>query len=153
MRIEKDFKEFLELLNRKKVKYLIVGGFAFSFHGEPRYTKDIDFFVENSSENALKIVSAVNDFWERDSGLNVSDLEKKDMIIQMGYPPIRIDIITSIEAVDFAEAWEKKVIADYGSIPAFFISLDDLIRNKRACGRERDILDVKYLERMKAKKN
>jgi len=139
-------------LNRKKVKYLIVGGFAFSFHGEPRYTKDIDFFVENSAENALKIISAINAFWEKDSGLKTGDLEKKGMIIQMGYPPIRIDVITSIEAIDFAEAWENRVTANYGDIPAFFISLDDLIRNKRACGRERDILDVKYLEKIKAKK-
>jgi hypothetical protein len=139
-------------LNRKKVKYLIVGGFAFSFHGEPRYTKNIDFFVESSSENALKIISVINTFWEKDSGLKTNDLEKKGVIIQMGYPPIRIDIITSIEAIDFAEAWGKKVTANYGDIPAFFISLDDLIRNKKACGRERDILDVKYLEKMKAKK-
>ena len=153
MKIEKDFKEFLVLLNREKVKYLIVGGFAFSFHGEPRYTKNIDFFVESSSENALKIISAINAFWEKDSGLKIGDLEKKGMIIQMGYPPIRIDIITSIDAVDFAEAWGKRVTAQYGDIPAFFISMDDLIRNKRACGRERDILDAKYLEKIKAKKN
>ena len=152
MRIEKDFKEFLELLNRKKAKYLIVGGFAFSFHGEPRYTKDIDFFVESSSENALKIISAINAFWEKDSGLKTGDLEKKGMIIQMGYPPIRIDILTSIDAIDFSEAWKNRVTANYGDIPAFFISLDDLISNKRACGRERDILDMKFLEKIKAKK-
>ncbi|MBU4404895.1 MAG: hypothetical protein L6428_16515 [Candidatus Aminicenantes bacterium] len=74
------------------------------------------------------------------------------MIIQLGYPPIRIDIITSIEGVDFSEDWKNKVKADYGNILAFFISLDDLIRNKRACGRERDILDAKYLEKIRAKK-
>jgi len=149
MRIEKDFRDFLKLLNAKSVKYLIVGGFAYSYYAEPRYTKDIDIFVERTRENAKQIISAIADFWGEESELKVDDLLEKDKIIQLGYAPIRIDIVTSIEGVEFAQAWKNRVKAAYGDIEVFFISLDDLINNKRASGRERDMLDAKYLSRIK----
>ena len=148
MRIEKDFKEFIALLNKNSVRYLIVGGYAFSFHAEPRYTKDIDFFVDGSGENAERLLNALAGFGFKNIGLSKADFIKSENIVQLGVPPVRIDLMTSLTGLDFAAAWENKVTAKYGNIPAFFISLDDLIRNKRACGREQDILDVKYLEKI-----
>jgi predicted nucleotidyltransferase len=149
MRVEKDFRDFLKLLNEKLVKYLIVGGFAYSYYAEPRYTKDIDIFVERTRENVEKIISAVTEFWGEKSELAAEDLLEKDKIIQLGYAPIRIDIITSIAGVRFPQAWKNRIKATYGDIDVFFISLEDLIKNKKATGRERDLLDAKYLSNIK----
>ena len=149
MRIEKDFKDFLKSLNENDVKYLVVGGFAYSFYAEPRYTKDIDIFVDISKENLDRVLKAVQSFWGEDCGLKLKDLQKEDVFIQLGYPPVRIDLVTSIRSVNFSEAWENRVIGKYGDIKIFFISLDDLINNKEATGRDRDLLDAKYLRRVK----
>jgi predicted nucleotidyltransferase len=149
MRVEKDFRDFLKLLNEKRVKYLIVGGFAYSYYAEPRYTKDIDIFVDMTKENAEKIISAVTEFWGKRSELTVDDLLEKDKIIQLGYAPIRIDIATSLAKIKFPQAWKNRVKATYGDIDVFFISLEDLIKNKKATGRDRDLLDAKYLNKIK----
>ncbi len=149
MRVEKDFRDFLKLLKEKRVRYLIVGGFAYSYYAEPRYTKDIDIFVEASEKNAQKIISAITEFWQREPGLKMKDLLNKDVIIQLGYAPVRIDIITSCTAIKFYKAWKNRVKANYGDIDIFFISLNDLIKNKRSTGRKRDLLDAQYLERVK----
>ncbi len=148
MRIEKDFKEFIELLNKNKAKYLVVGGFAFAYHAKPRFTKDIDVFVEVSEENSIRIIDTLSQF-----GFGKMDLDKKDFlepnqIIQFGNPPMRIDIITSISGIDFKIAWENRVEGKYGDIPCFFISKDDLIKNKKASGRRQDLADVSVLEKM-----
>lgn len=153
MRIEKDFKEFLELLNEKEVKYLIVGGFAYSFYAQPRYTKDIDIFISSSPENATKMVEVIEDFGFKSFGLTVDDFSKEHSIIQLGYPPVRIDIITSVSGVDFDSAWANKVQGKYGEITVYFISLSELIKNKRTTGRDQDLVDVKYLERLKKSKS
>lgn len=149
MRIEKDFRDFLKLLNEKHVKYLIVGGFAYSYYAEPRYTKDIDIFIEMTKENAEKIIDAITKFWGEKFELTVDDLLDKDKIIQLGYAPIRIDIITSMAGVGFPQAWKNRVKATYGDVHVFFISLEDLIKNKKATGREIDLLDAKYLRKIK----
>ncbi len=145
MRVEKDFKEFIELLNNNKIKYLIVGGFAFSYYAEPRFTKDIDIFVEVDDKNAKKIINALNEFGFGGIGLKKEDFLKKDNIIQLGYAPLRIDIITSITGVLFKTAWKNKINGKYGDIDCYFISKDDLIQNKQASGRPQDIADVKKL--------
>ena len=148
MRIEKDFKEFIALLNENKVKYLIVGGFAFAFYVEPRYTKDIDIFVEASEENSKKIIAALTNFGFGNIGLKEDDFQKPDQIIQLGYVPVRIDVITSIAGVTFDSAWKKKVEGKYGDIPCFFISKEDLILNKQKAARPQDITDVKKLKKI-----
>ena len=148
MRIEKDFKEFIALLNENKVKYLIVGGFAFAFYVEPRYTKDIDILVEASEENSKKIIDALTAFGFGNIGLKEEDFQKPGQIIQLGYAPVRIDIITSIAGVPFAPAWKNKVESKYGDIPCFFISKEDLIRNKQKAARPRDITDVTKLKKI-----
>ena len=148
MRIEKDFKEFIALLNENKVKYLIVGGFAFAFYVEPRYTKDIDIFVEASVENSKKIIAALTAFGFGNIGLKEEDFQKPDQIIQLGYAPVRIDVITSIAGVIFDSAWKNKVEGKYGDIPCFFISKEDLILNKEKAARPLDITDVKKLKKI-----
>jgi len=148
MRIEKDFKEFIALLNENKVKYLIVGGFAFAFYVEPRYTKDIDILIEASEENSKKIIDALTAFGFGNVGLKEEDFQKPDQIIQLGYAPVRIDIITSIAGVTFDSAWKNKVEGKYGDITCFFISKEDLILNKQKAGRPQDITDVKKLKKI-----
>jgi hypothetical protein len=148
MRIEKDFKEFIALLNKNSVRYLIVGGYAFSFHAEPRYTKDIDFFVEDSEENAKNLLNALAGFGFKDIGLSMADFIKPGDIVQLGVPPVRIDLMTSVTGLDFAAAWENRVTGSYGDIPAFFISKADLIRNKMSIGRIQDLSDVDRLQKI-----
>ena len=145
MRIEKDFKEFIGLLNKNKVKYLIVGGFAVAYYATPRYTKDIDVFIDTSQENSIRLMNTLNRFGFRNIGLKEEDFQKSDQIIQLGYAPVRIDIITSIVGVEFENAWMKKVEGKYGDISCFFISLEDLIRNKQAAARPQDLADIKSL--------
>lgn len=148
MRIEKDFKEFIALLNKNSVRYLIVGGYAFSFHAEPRYTKDIDFFVEGSEENAEKLLNALAGFGFKNIGLSKADFIKSENIVQLGVPPVRIDLMTSLTGLDFAAAWENRVTGKYGGIQTFFVSKADLIQNKMAIGRKQDLSDVDRLQKI-----
>lgn len=148
MRIEKDFKEFIELLNKNSVRYLIVGGYAFSFHAEPRFTRDIDFFVEGSEENAEKLLNALAGFGFKDIGLSKVDFIKAGDIVQLGVPPVRIDLMTSVTGLDFSAAWENRVSGNYGGIQAFFVSKADLIRNKTAVGRKQDLSDIDRLQKI-----
>ena len=148
MKIEKDFKEFIELLNSNDVQYLIVGGYAYSIYAEPRFTKDIDFLVETSSKNISRLMRALNEFGFEGSGLKEEDFMKPGQIIQLGYAPVRIDIVTSIQGVEFPVAWKNRFRGKYADIPAWFISKPDLIRNKKATGRKIDLADVEKLEKI-----
>ena len=152
MRVEKDYRDFLRLLGAKKAKYLIVGGFAYSYHAEPRYTKDIDLLVEATEENGAKVRAAIAEFWGMKPEIDPADFIRRDAVIQLGLEPVRIDIITSCAGIEFQSAWKNRVKAKYGDILVFFISLEDLIKNKRAVGRDRDLLDAKYLERVRKAK-
>jgi cobalamin biosynthesis Mg chelatase CobN len=152
MRVEKDYRDFLRLLGAKKAKYLIVGGYAYSYHAEPRYTKDIDILVEATRENGTRVVAAIAEFWGMEPGVKAADFLRRDMIIQLGLAPVRIDIITKCAGIEFQSAWENRIKARYGDLDVLFISLEDLIKNKRAVGRDRDLLDAKYLERVKKAK-
>lgn len=152
MKVEKDYRDFLRLLGANKVKYLIVGGFAYSYYAEPRYTNDIDILVEATEENGARIVSAIAEFWGMKPEIGPADFLRSDLIVQLGFEPVRIDIITSGAGIEFRSAWKNRVKAKYGDVGVFFISLGDLIKNKRAVGRDRDLLDAKYLERVKKAK-
>jgi len=152
MRIEKDYRDFLKLLGAKKAKYLIVGGYAYSYYAEPRYTRDIDILVEATEENGAKVVAAIAEFWGMKPEIESADFRRRDVIVQLGFAPVRIDIIASCAGLEFQSAWKNRIKAKYGEIDVFFISLEDLIKNKRAVGRDRDLLDVKYLERVKKAK-
>ncbi len=145
MEIRTDFKELLELFNKHKVEYLIVGGYALAFHGAPRATGDIDLFVRPTDENAERILGALNDF-----GFGSLDLSKKDftmpgMVVQLGVPPLRIDIITRLSGVPWERANAGKVPGLCGDTPVFFLSRDDFLANKKAIGRKKDVADIEAL--------
>lgn len=145
MEISKDFEEFLQLLNGHKVRYLVIGGYAVAIHARPRFTNDLDVFVDTERSNAEGVLAALKDFGFGDVGISLDDLTKPDQVIQMGLPPFRIDLLTSITGVSFPEAWERRVTAMYGKESVTFISKQDLITNKKASGRKRDMQDVEEL--------
>ena len=148
MKTESDFREFIALLNKNNVEYLIVGGYAYSFYAEPRFTKDIDFFINRSDENAQKLMDALHEFGFDNVGLKASDFMEPGQMIQLGHAPVRIDIITSIHGVVFEEAWKNRIQGNYGDIPAWFISKNDLLANKRSLGRLQDLADIDKLEKI-----
>ncbi|MBW1769465.1 MAG: hypothetical protein JRJ65_20760 [Deltaproteobacteria bacterium] len=148
MNVEKDFREFIALLNGHDVRYLIIGGFAFSFYAEPRYTKDIDILIENSHENADNLIKALQVFGFTDTALSQKDFLESGQVIQLGVAPVRIDILTSIKGIDFRNLWKNRVAGRYGDIKVWFISKNDLIRIKRISGRKQDIADIEKLEKI-----
>lgn len=146
METSKDFEEFIKLLNENNVRYLIVGGYAYAIHAEPRYTKDLDIFYELSDENGSKLLSTLQQFGMESLGLTVEDFTAQGRIIQIGHEPLRIDLINEIDGVNFRNAWANREVSNYGKQSIYVISKSDLIRNKKASGREQDILDAKKLE-------
>lgn len=149
MIINQDFKEFIRLLNENKVDDLIVGGFALAFHGYPRYTQDIDFWVWMDKENATNIIKVIKEFGFSALDLRVEDFLNDENVIQLGYPPNRIDILTAIDGVDFKNAFSNKVIYSGERIRMNFIGIDQLIQNKKASGRYQDLADLEILEKIK----
>jgi hypothetical protein len=124
---------------------LVVGGYAFAVHAYPRFTNDIDFFILTSKTNVEKVIRALAGFGFSDSEITPELLMKESKVIQLGKPPFRIDILTSIDGVNFNEAWERKVVGKYGNQTLYFISKEDLIKNKKASGRKKDLDDLSEL--------
>lgn len=145
MDLYRDFKELLESLNAQRVEYVIVGGYALAFHGAPRYTKDMDVFVRPSDVNAQRLLAALDVFGFGQVGLTVEDFNKPEQIAQLGYPPVRVDIITSIEGVSWEEAESGKCMGEYGGVPVPFLGRGQFIANKKAVGRFRDLADIEAL--------
>ena len=148
-----DYKELLQLLNDFDVECLIVGGFAVMKYGEPRYTKDLDIWVNNSEANSRRLFDALTKFGaplEHD-GITAGTFSEKQVVYQIGIAPVRIDILTSITGVDFANAWKNRVSSTFFGVPVFFISPADLEINKRTLGRERDLNDLKWNSENKRK--
>lgn len=145
MELNQDFKEFIELLNVNEVEYLVVGGYAVGFHGHPRYTGDIDFWVAISRENAEKIIVVLRDFGMGVLELQAEDFMKEDMIIQIGYEPNRIDILTSVTGISFEECYSQKVRAEFDDITVDFLDIRNLKINKAASGRGKDLGDLENL--------
>jgi hypothetical protein len=143
--LPRDLKDLLHAFNAHGVKYLVVGGYAFGVHAEPRATKDLDLFIRPDGENSKAVFSALAQFGAPLSGLGPADF-MDGTIFQIGQPPARVDILQQIEGVSFDEAWENRIegLVD-GEIPTNVISKHDLIRNKLASGREQDLLDVRKL--------
>ena len=145
MELSQDFKEFVQLLNAHKVQYLIVGGYAVAFHGFPRTTGDIDFWVKPFDENAERLMQALIDFGFGSVDLSKEDFLTKDRVIQLGFPPNRIDIMTTISGVEFDECWKEKEEIDFEGEKINFISLHYLKINKKTTGRDKDKMDLKNL--------
>ena len=140
-----DFAELLNLFNANEVRYLVVGGYAVMLYAEPRYTKDLDLWIEPTADNAAKAFRALAEFGAPLSGLSPSDFAHEGFFYQLGLPPARIDILMSIDGVQFEEAWRNRKEASLGTQPAWFIGRDELIKNKRASGRHIDLHDADLL--------
>ena len=140
-----DFKEFLQLLNDHKVDYLLVGGYAVALHGYVRYTGDMDIWVMTSEENAAKVVKALKDFGvpQAEELQNIFLLEKR--VLGMGMPPYKIEVVTTIDGVDFEECFENRKIVDIEGVQIPYLSLSDLRKNKKASGRYKDLNDLQHL--------
>jgi len=145
MEIHNDFKELLELFNKHKVEYLVVGGYALAFHGAPRSTGDIDLFVKPVCDNAKRIIAALDEFGFGSLDLSEGDFTTPGKVIQLGVPPIRIDIITRVSGVSWEKANLDKVHGQYDQTPVFFIGRDDFITNKKATGRKKDAADIEAI--------
>jgi len=131
MTLDKNFEDFVALLNQCGVTYMVVGGYALAFHCKPRHTGDLDIWIDLSDDNARKMVQVLNDFGMSSLGLNKIDFIQKGGITQIGYPPLRIDIINEIDGIDFSEAYANKLIIDIDSLPVNFIGLSDFIETGR----------------------
>lgn len=152
MIINKDFKEFIMLLKEHKVQYLVVGGYALAYYGYPRFTQDIDFLIKVQKENASKIIQVLTDFGFSSLGISEGDFLDAENIIQLGFPPNRIDILTNIDGVTFEEAYGNCEIFEEEGIQIKFIGLNDLIKNKEASGRLQDLADLEVLKEIKSKR-
>ena len=146
MVLDKDFKEFIESLNANKVKYLIVGGYAVALHGYPRYTKDLDIWLLVSSENAESVLKALDQFGMGNIGLKQEDFLNPESLIQIGYPPNRIDLVMSCDGVDFESCYSSRIEYLSDNIKMNFIDLENLRKNKKKSGRPQDLADLDNLQ-------
>jgi len=140
-----DFKEFLRLLNSADAEYLVVGGYAVSFHGYPRPTGDLDIWVAMRPENATKLVQVLAAFGFAGAGASAPLFLEPDRVIRMGVPPVRIEILTSVSGVEFAACWRRLVVSGIDGVNVPIIGRSDLIANRLAAGRDRDRDDVSRL--------
>lgn len=145
MKLHPGWREFIELLNSHGVDYLIVGAYARAFHGVPRSTGDIDFFIRSSPANAGRLEKVIEAFGFGTLGIRAEDFQTPDRIIQLGLEPYRIDLVTSISGVTFEEAWQDRVNAQLDGLPVAFLSLRALRKNKAAAGRPKDLADLDAL--------
>lgn len=144
--LNRDFKEFVGLLNSTGVEYLVVGGYALAAFGHPRYTGDIDLWVNPSHANAQRLVQALGEFGFGGLGLTPADFVRPDSVVQLGYPPARIDLLTSIDGVRFAPCYERRTQVTIDGVDLPIIHVDDFRTNKLAVGRARDLADLESLD-------
>jgi hypothetical protein len=146
MVLNQDFREFIKLLNFHNVQYLVVGGYAVAFHGYPRFTKDLDIWISTDIENAGSMLSVLKDFGFGSLKITKDDFTKPDRIIQLGYPPNRIDIITTAEGLEFKDCYPSRIVTEIEGLNINFINLANLKINKRTTGRYQDLADLENLE-------
>ena len=145
MEMQPDFKELLALFNAHHVEYMIVGGYALAFHGAPRFTGDLDVFVQPDPENAQRILAALETFGFASVGLTPGDFSHPDQVVQLGVPPVRIDLLTSLTGASWDEACAGRTAGRYGDVPVYYIGREQFIANKRATGRQKDLADLEML--------
>jgi hypothetical protein len=145
MEVQPDFRNMLALLNKHGVEYVIVGSYALAHHGAPRNTGDIDLYVRPSPENAGRMVEALREFGFGSLGLAEADFIKPEQVIQLGRPPVRIDLLTSISGVSWEEADRGKAAGTYGEVPVSYLGRTQLTANKRSTGRAKDLADLEAL--------
>lgn len=146
MELNQDFREFFQSLNDNGVRYLVVGGFAVALHGHPRYTKDIDVWIDCTAANAKRMVRAMADFGFASLGLKAADFQEFGQVIQLGIAPNRIDILMSLKGVNFRRCYRQRITTDFDGVVVSFIDVESLKVNKRSTGRAQDQADVENLE-------
>jgi hypothetical protein len=147
MPVNPDFKDLFAALNAAGARYLLVGGYAVAYHAQPRFTKDLDIWVDSDPANAARVYEALSRFGAPLQDLAQADLEHPGTVFQIGVPPNRIDVVTAIDGVLFHEAWPERTETTYGEQTVPVIGLRHLIQNKRASGRPQDLLDLEILGR------
>lgn len=147
MPLSKDLREFVELFNATEVEYLVVGAFALAFHGIPRYTADLDLLIHSSSSNVERVLAALERFGFAGLGIEAADLQKPASVVQLGINPNRIDLLTSIDGVSFAEAWQTRVDGPLDGIHVHYVGKAALLKNKQSTGRARDLADAEELQK------
>ena len=152
MTLAQDFEDFVILLNKHHVDYMVVGGYALAFHGKPRHTGDLDIWINSSETNAEKLILVIKEFGLSDLGLTKSDFIKEGYVTQIGYPPLRIDILNSIDGVKFEDAFPNKLFVDINGIEVKYIGLKEFIENKIATGRSQDIAELKEIKKLNSSK-
>jgi predicted nucleotidyltransferase len=145
MDVPNDFRELLECFNDHGIEYVVIGAYALAFHGAVRATGDIDLLVKPSLENAERLLAALADFGFPSLGLEPEELEVPDQVVQLGVPPVRVDIMTSISGVSWEDAWANRESGHIDQVPVYFIGREDYAANKRASGRPKDITDLNAL--------
>ena len=143
--LNSDFKELVSVLSSARVRYLVVGGHAVIEHTEPRYTKDLDVWVEATRENATRLWRALVKYGAPLKGVKLEDFLNPAIVYQMGVEPVRVDILTALDGVDFERAWARRGKARWGRVTVNVLSVADLIANKKRVGRPQDLLDVERL--------
>lgn len=143
--LSKDFKEFIELLRSNAVDFLVVGAHALAAHGRPRYTGDLDIWIRPQPDNITRLIAALDAFGFAALGISAADFMTPQAMVQLGYPPARIDLLTAIDGVTFDECFARRMNVEIGETVLSVISVDDLIRNKLATGRAKDLVDVESL--------
>jgi predicted nucleotidyltransferase len=147
--LNRHFQEFIELLGRNSVRYLIVGGYAVGLHGFPRYTGDIDVFIAVSEENARLVLKTFRDFGFGDLGLTEKDFLEEEIVVEIGREPLKIQVLTGIDGVTFDECWVERKEVDLSGLKVPFIGIESLLRNKQASPRAKDKIDLEELKRIK----
>lgn len=144
--LNKDFREFVELLNSNGVEYLVVGGYALAAHGHPRYTGDIDIWLDPSPVNVSRLLKVLREFGFGSLGLSAADFQQPGAIVQLGYPPARIDLLSSIDGVQFSECYPRRQLVSVSGVELAILHLEDFRKNKRASGRAKDLADLESLD-------
>ena len=145
MFINSDFTDLLRLFNARNVRYLVIGGYAVVQYAEPRFTKDLDLWISTDASNAAAVYAALREFGAPLSGMTEADFAEEGYFYQMGVPPVRVDVLMGIPGLQFEEAWQRRVVIDFGELSISFISRQDLITAKLASGRPQDLLDANLL--------
>jgi predicted nucleotidyltransferase len=149
MALHQDFKDLLSVFDEKQVRYLLIGGYAVSFHSRPRYTKDIDLWIAPGADNHHRVYEALSTFGAPGHVLEALQVLRPNEILYMGHPPVRVDLLQSIPGADFGAAFERRVETEWEGVRVSIIGLDDLIAAKRAAGRPQDLLDAEILEKVR----
>ena len=145
MEVQADFRDLLALFNKHLVDYVVVGGYALAYLGAPRYTGDLDILIRPDPANADRVLTALEEFGFGALGLTQADFKKPGQVIQLGHPPVRVDLVTSLTGVTWTEAAAGRQLGKYGDVPVQFLGRKEFLSNKRAMARKKDLADLEAL--------